>query len=135
MLPLLQSFQIHLASRRIVFHLFMLLFYVHGAPVAAISRLPLWVLGLVSLFSQFRPLLLVPSIVSVSTPHCFWKFLPRFGDLYWVVTRKQLFFFDIDRPVIDLSWKVAHCVVYTSERLISFGLHVPAPVPVFLAVS
>jgi len=64
MLPLLQSFQIHLASRRIVFHLFMLLFYVHGAPVAAISRLPLWVLGLVSLFSQFRPLLLVLSIVS-----------------------------------------------------------------------
>lgn len=63
----------------------------------------------------------------VSTPHCFWKFLLRFGPLYWPVTWRQLFFFSIDRPVIDLCWKVAHGVVYTAERLISFGLNVPAP--------
>ena len=56
-----------------------------------------------------------------STPHCFWKFLPSFGPLYWPVTWRQLFFFNIDRPVIDLCWKVAHGVVYTAERLISFG--------------
>ena len=29
--------------------------------------------------------------------------------------------------VIDLCWKVAHGVVYTAERLISFGMDVPAP--------
>ena len=62
-----------------------------------------------------------------STPHCFWKFLPSFGPLYWPVTWRQLFFFNIDRPVIDLCWKIAHGVVYTAERLISFGLDVPAP--------
>ena len=62
-----------------------------------------------------------------STPHCFWKFLPSFGPLYWPITWRQLFFFNIDRPVIDLCWKIAHGVVYTAERLISFGLDVPAP--------
>ena len=59
--------------------------------------------------------------------HCFWKFLPSFSPLYWPVTWRQLFFFNIDRPVIDLCWKIAHGVVYTAERLISFGLDVPAP--------
>ena len=62
-----------------------------------------------------------------STPHCFWKFLPSFSPLYWPVTWRQLFVFNIDRPVIDLCWKIAHGVVYTAERLISFGLDVPAP--------
>ena len=33
------------------------------------------------------------------------KFFPLFGSLYWSATWRQLFLFDLDRPVIDLSWK------------------------------
>ena len=29
--------------------------------------------------------------------------------------------FDVDRPVIDLAWKIAHGVLYTADRLASFG--------------
>ena len=59
------------------------------------------------------------------TPHCVVKFTPTFGDLYWSTTWRELFFFDIDRPVIDLSWKIAHGVLYTADRLFSFGYSVP----------
>ena len=31
------------------------------------------------------------------------------------------FFFDFDRPVIDLAWKISHGVLYTAESLASFG--------------
>ena len=55
------------------------------------------------------------------SPHCEVKFYPLFGSLYWSSTWRQLFFFDLDRPVIDLCWKVAHGVLYTAERLSSFG--------------
>ena len=61
----------------------------------------------------------------VVSPHCVEKFFPLFGSLYWSVTWRQLFFFDLDRPVIDLSWKVAHGVLYTAERLSSFGYDIP----------
>ena len=61
---------------------------------------------------------------SVVPPHCIVKFAPLFGSLYWSATWHQLFFFDFDRPVIDLSWKVAHGVLYTAERLASFGYSV-----------
>ena len=36
-------------------------------------------------------------------------------------------FFDLDRQVLDLNWKIAHGVLYTAERLSSFGLPVPLP--------
>ena len=36
------------------------------------------------------------------------------------------FCFNLDRPVIDLSWKVAHGVLYTADRLIGFGYDVDA---------
>ena len=55
------------------------------------------------------------------SPHCEVKFFPLFGSLYWSWTWRQLFFFDLDRPVIDLAWKVSHGVLYTAERLASFG--------------
>ena len=58
---------------------------------------------------------------SVPSPHCIDKFFPAFGVLYWSTTWRELFFFDIDRPVIDLSWKIAHGVLYTAARLSSFG--------------
>ena len=56
-----------------------------------------------------------------SPPHCIEKFLPTFGVLYWSTTWRELFFFDPDRPVIDLNWKIAHGVLYTADRLLSFG--------------
>ena len=55
------------------------------------------------------------------SPRCESKFLPLYGSLYWSATWRQLHFFDVDRPVIDLSWQVAHGVLYTVDRLLSFG--------------
>ena len=55
------------------------------------------------------------------SPHCEEKFFPLFGSLYWSCTWHQLFFFDVDRPFIDLCWKVSHGVLYTAERLAGFG--------------
>jgi len=59
--------------------------------------------------------------VIFALPHCEQKFLPVFGTLYWSATWRQLHFFDLDRPVVDLSWQVARGVLYTVDRLISFG--------------
>ena len=61
-----------------------------------------------------------------SPPHCVAKFLPSFCCLYLPATWCELRFFPLDRPVIELSWKVAHGVLYTGERLISFGYDVPS---------
>ena len=61
---------------------------------------------------------------SIVQPHCVVKFAPTFGALYWPATWRQLSFFDLDRQVIDLNWKVAHAVLYTAQRLVSFGLPV-----------
>ncbi len=58
---------------------------------------------------------------NLSPPHCVIKFLPTFGVFYWSTTWRELFFFDTDRQVIDLSWKIAHGVLYTAARLASFG--------------
>ena len=59
-------------------------------------------------------------------PHCVEKFRPQFGDLYWPSTWSQLFCFNLDHPVIDLSWKVAHGVLCTADRLIGFGYDIDA---------
>lgn len=45
--------------------------------------------------------------------------------LFIVPSLGDLCFFDIDRQVIDLNWKIAHGVLYTAQRLVSFGLSVP----------
>ena len=58
---------------------------------------------------------------NIVTPHCVDKFRPTFGVLYWSTTWAELFLLDIDRQVIDLSWKIAHGVLYTAARLASFG--------------
>ena len=58
-------------------------------------------------------------------PHCVEKFRESFGILYWTATWFQLFFMPLDRPVIDLSWKISHGVLYTAERLYSFGYDFP----------
>ena len=67
--------------------------------------------------SAYSLLLIDCSVV----PHCVQKFFVPFGQLYWSSSWCQFFFFDLDRPVIDLSWKIAHGVLYTAERLASFG--------------
>ena len=35
--------------------------------------------------------------------------------------------FDLDRHVSDLNWKIAHGVLYTAQRLASFGLSALLP--------
>ena len=59
-----------------------------------------------------------------AVPHCVEKFRSTFGALYWPSTWRQLHFANFDRSVLNFSWKVAHGVVLTAQRLISFGLHV-----------
>ena len=61
---------------------------------------------------------------NVVQPHCVTKFASTFGVLHWSTTWRSLFFFDLDRQVIDLNWKIAHGVLYTAQRLVSFGLPV-----------
>lgn len=76
-----------------------------------------------SLTSKSAYLMLVSELPGV--PHCVGKFLPSFGTLYWPSTWRKLFFFHMDWQVIDLSWKVAHGVLYTADRLSSFGYAIP----------
>lgn len=54
-------------------------------------------------------------------PHCVEKFLRCFGPWEWNCTWRLLHFMPLDRQVIDLNGKVAHGVLYTAERLNSFG--------------
>ena len=63
----------------------------------------------------------------LTDPHCVEKFAPTFGVLYWPSTWRSLSCVDMDRQVIDLNWKIAHGVLYTAERLSSFGLSIPLP--------
>ena len=58
-------------------------------------------------------------------PHCVSKFSPAY-QIDWSSTWKSLFFLPLDRQVIDLNWKVAHGVLYTADRLISFGYAIPS---------
>ena len=59
-------------------------------------------------------------------PHCVVKFSSNYGDLDWDSTRRTLLFMPFHRKPIDLCWKVAHGVLYTAHRLVSFGLNVPS---------
>lgn len=56
---------------------------------------------------------------NLGTPTVLLSSLPR-CVLYWSAWR-ELFFFDSDHQVIDLSWKITHGVLYTAARLASFG--------------
>ena len=60
---------------------------------------------------------------SYSPLHCVLKFSYRFGNLYWSTNWHQLSLFSLDWPVIDLSWNIAHGVLYTAARLFFFGLN------------
>ena len=107
-------------------------------PALSFSRLPPFYVSLLqackgsfSVSSPVVPFVLSqPSLLTfflslrMSPPHCVVKFRPLFGPLYWSVTWCQLFLFVLECPVIDLSWKVAHGVLYTAERLSSFGYNI-----------
>ena len=58
-------------------------------------------------------------------PQCVVKFSPMYGSLDWPSTWRLLTFFELDHQVTDLCWKIAHGVLYTAQRLVSFGLSVP----------
>ena len=110
-------------------------------PALSFSRLPPFYVSLLqackgsfSVSSPVVPFVLSqPSLLTfflslrMSPPHCVVKFRPLFGPLYWSVTWCQLFLFVLECPVIDLSWKFAHGVLYTAERLFFFW-------PVFVLV-
>ena len=59
------------------------------------------------------------------TPHCFGKFRPGCGELYWPSIWSQLFLMPLDRAVIDLSWQVSHGARFTMDHLASFGYILP----------
>ncbi|XP_022796234.1 uncharacterized protein LOC111334683, partial [Stylophora pistillata] len=59
--------------------------------------------------------------------HCVEKFNTIYGNLDWPATWRSLSLFHLDRQVTDLNWKIAHGVLYTAQRLASFGLSVPLP--------
>ena len=58
---------------------------------------------------------------SYSEPHCVGKWRSQYGDLYWDATWSQFSFSSFLRNAVDLSWKIAHGVLYTVDRLASFG--------------
>ena len=57
-------------------------------------------------------------------PHCVSKFRLLY-QIDWRSTWHSLFLLPLDRQVIDLNWKVAHGVLYTADRLVSFGYAIP----------
>ena len=58
---------------------------------------------------------------SLAAPHCLEKWCPTYGTLYWESAWSQLSFSSFQRNAVDLSWKIAHGVWYTVDRLASFG--------------
>ena len=64
---------------------------------------------------------------NMAQPHCIEKFSPTEGPLNWPSTWRSLFLSNVDRPVIDLNWKIAHGMLYIAQRPASFRLPVPLP--------
>ena len=66
------------------------------------------------------------SLVASLNPvaNCVVKFRPEYGALYWKDTWAQVHLFPLNRYTIDVSWKVAHGVLYTADRLLRLGVHV-----------
>ena len=54
-------------------------------------------------------------------PHCIIRHTPSFGPLYWSETWQQISSFPLDRKVRDHAWKIAQGILYTTDRLHSFG--------------
>ena len=93
---------------------------VSGLVVDSSSANPLSV-DVISCKSCYR---LLPSF-NTCVPHCVSKFRTSY-QIDQSSTRHSLFLLPLDRQVIDLSWKVAHGVLYTADRLISFNYAIPS---------
>ena len=50
-------------------------------------------------------------------PRCVAHFRPVYGPLHWPQTWDQMHLCHLDRPLVDLNWKIAHGVLYTGARL------------------
>ena len=61
---------------------------------------------------------------NISPPRCIGKFATIYGPLYWEHTWRQVATTPLDRKVRDHSWKVAHGVLLTADRLTRFGMSV-----------
>ena len=93
---------------------------VSGLVVDSSSANPLSV-DVISCKSCYR---LLPSF-NTCVPHCVSKFRTSY-QIDRPSTRRSLFLLPLDRQVIDLSWKVAHGVLYTADPLISFNYAIPS---------
>ena len=119
------TFMIHRLCLR-----FIAAFSPHGSlprvPSRPLRSLQSWILSLVSLLLRLPKL--PPSRCTLFLqPTTRWYPIvfvisPR-GALYWHSTWYQLFWFPLDRPVIDLSWLISHGALRTAHRLvITFGM-------------
>ena len=56
-------------------------------------------------------------------PSCTRYFARENGALYWPCSWAQMYWFSLKRPVIDLSWQIAHGLLHKGYHLvISFGM-------------
>ena len=90
-------------------------------PVAPWSLALLSSLLLSCFWYDHQILLLVPLVCQrCSTALCY-----QICSYVRPTTWRSLGFFDLDRQVVDLNWKIVHGVLYTAQRLVSFGVPVP----------
>ena len=96
-----------------------------------LAHLPLFLPNYFSYLASFRRGLVPLSLENFSSrtvssllrkeayvePSCQAHFRPTYGQLHWPQTWDQLHICTLDRPIIDLNWKLAHGVLYTGARL------------------
>ena len=140
-LCLLIGFLIDLGSILLLFFFFNQTFFLSFTP-------PFFVLGwllvalLLRLFCVFRHLVShlfprIPLLPNRGMICCFCgilvnhivlaKLSPAFPSIDWSSTWSSLFFMPLDCQVSDLGWRIAHGVLYTVDRLVSFGYDIPLP--------
>ena len=91
-----------------------------------------WFWARPSMSTRLLSTLFLPKVVmfcfflTPCTPHCVSKFSPIYGPIDWKSTWASLYFLPSDRHVSDVNRKIAHGALYVADRLISFGLDVPA---------
>ncbi len=52
-------------------------------------------------------------------PHCVRKFLPIYSNLHWSETWDQIHLTSLVRAMVDVNWKIAHGVLYTTSQLVN----------------
>ena len=98
----------------------------NAAPLLSLLHFPL----IIAVVLLRPPLSMFTNFYCLRAAHppspCVEKFRPKYWELYWPFTWSHLFCFNLDRLVIKLSWKVAHGVLYTADRLIGFSYAIDA---------